>query len=56
MRVAPGAVAMDTDALEQIRAAVRRGVEGYWTAEGTFAIPMLVVLASAARVQRLNRR
>jgi hypothetical protein len=42
--------AQTPDALEQIRAAVRRGVESYWTAEGTFAVPMVVVLASGAKM------
>jgi SAM-dependent methyltransferase len=37
------------DALEQIRASVRRGVESYGTKDGDFAIPMLVVLAAGAR-------
>jgi len=36
-------------ALEQIRAAVRRGVEAYWSKDGTFAVPMLMVLASGAK-------
>src|SRR5712692_2796284 len=36
-------------ALEQIRAAVRRGVEAYWSRDGTFAVPMLVVLASGMK-------
>ena len=38
--------AQTPDALVQIRAAVRRGVEAYWSKDGTFAVPMLVVLAS----------
>jgi SAM-dependent methyltransferase len=42
--------AQTPDALEQIRAAVRRGVESYRTAEGTFAVPMLAVLASGAKM------
>jgi SAM-dependent methyltransferase len=41
--------AQTPDALEQIRASVRRGVEAYGTADGTFAIPMLVVLASGIK-------
>jgi SAM-dependent methyltransferase len=41
--------AQTRDALEQIRAAVRRGVESYWSKDGTFAVPMLVVLASGAK-------
>ena len=39
--------AQTPEALAQIRAAVRRGVETYATSDGAFAIPMLVILASA---------
>ena len=42
--------AQTPDALEQIRASVRRGVESYWTTDGGFAVPMLVVLASGAKM------
>jgi len=41
--------AQTPDALAQIRAAVRRGVEGHRTTDGAFAVPMLVVLASGAK-------
>jgi ubiquinone/menaquinone biosynthesis C-methylase UbiE len=41
--------AQEPAALDAIRAAVRRGVEYYSTNDGTFAIPMLVVLASAVK-------
>jgi hypothetical protein len=41
--------AQTPDALVQIRAAVRRGVEAYWSRDRTFAVPMLVVLASGMK-------
>jgi hypothetical protein len=41
--------AQTTDALAAIRAAVRRGVEGYAT-EGVFLVPMPAVLASGTRL------
>jgi SAM-dependent methyltransferase len=48
--VRTGAVlrAQTRDALELIRRAVGQGVEEYRTADGDFALPMLVVLASGA--------
>ena len=41
--------AQTPDAIAQIRDAVRRGVESYWTNDGAFEVPMLSVLASATR-------
>jgi len=43
--------AQTPDALEQIRASVRRGVEAHRTTDGAFAIPMLVVLAAGAKAR-----
>jgi ubiquinone/menaquinone biosynthesis C-methylase UbiE len=43
--------AQSPEALEQIRAAVRHGVESFRSADGTFSLPMLVVLASGKKTQ-----
>lgn len=47
--------AQTPEALAQIRAAVRRGVEAYATSDGTLAIPMLVILASATCATTADR-
>lgn len=48
VRTAATLRAQNPDALDRIRSAVRRSVEGYARGDGTFEVPMPAVLASAA--------